>query len=430
MEEVALTDLHPHPDNPRHHSAAQLKKIARSIERYGFTNPILISDDNRVIAGHGRLEAARLSKFSRVPAIRLAGLSPDEQRALMLADNQLALESEWDPARLAKVLSDLIDVEFDMEDTGFDTGAIDLLVDHDTGSPLDEADLVQPLDRNRAAVSRSGDLFLLGPHRLLCGDALDAASYQDVLGDALAGMVFTDPPYNVPIAGHVSGRQARHGEFLQASGEMSESEYQSFLENAADLLSRFTRDGAIVEICIDWRHVGPLLSATQTTFALKNICVWVKDSGGQGSLYRSQHELVLVLRNGTAAHVNNVALGRHGRNRTNVWRYPGANSFHPDRRGDLAIHPTVKPVAMVADAILDCSRIGDVILDPFAGSGTILLACERTSRRAAAIEFDPQYVDAAVRRFQERTGIEAIHAESGLTLTGLAAARATLAEAS
>lgn len=428
VQDVAIDTLRPHPDNPRQHNSKQLRKIARSIDRYGFTNPILIADDGVVIAGHGRLEAAKVSGLVSVPAIRLSGLSPDEHRALMLADNQIALESDWNHDRLAKVLSDLVNVDFEIEDTGFDTADVDLILSHD-GAPIDEADIVESLASDRPIVAQHGDLFVVGEHRLYCGDALEPISYEAVLAGSLAAMAFTDPPYNVPIAGNVSGRgRVRHGEFVQASGEMSEAAYARFLATMCAHLVRFTQTGSIVDVCIDWRHVGALLGAAQDPLALKNLCVWVKDNGGQGSLYRSQHEFVLVFKNGAAAHVNNVELGKRGRNRTNVWRYPGVNTFRRGRLADLEAHPTVKPVAMVADAILDCSRIGDVVLDPFAGSGTILLACERTQRRAAAVELNPAYVDAALRRFEQRTGIIAIHASSGLSFSALAAARGSTSE--
>lgn len=423
VQHVAVGELRPNPDNPRRHSSKQLRKIARSITRYGFTNPILVGDDGLIIAGQGRLEAAKLAGLESVPAIRLTGLGSAEQRALMLADNQIALESDWDPDRLAKVLSDLVAIDFAIEDTGFDTADVDLILSHDD-APVDEADLIEEVESDRPAVARRGDLFDVGGHRLYCGDALDPGSYEAVLAGNLAAMAFTDPPYNVPIAGNVSGRgRVRHGEFVQASGEMSAAEYDRFLATMCARLAQFTQSGSIIDVCIDWRHVGALLGAAQDPLVLKNLCVWVKDNGGQGSLYRSQHELVLVFKNGAAAHVNNVELGKRGRNRTNVWRYPGANTFRRGRLTDLKAHPTVKPVAMVADAVLDCSRVGDVVLDPFAGSGTILLACERTKRRAAAIELNPAYVDAALRRYEQRTGVTAVHVGSGLSFPALAAER-------
>jgi DNA modification methylase len=271
-------------------------------------------------------------------------------------------------------------------------------------------------------VSRPGDLWKLGSHRLLCGDATDAESFALLLGDARAEMVFTDPPYNVPIGGHVSGLgKIQHAEFAMASGEMSESAFIGFLATVMRNLADFSIDGSIHYLCMDWRHSFELLTAARGVYTdLKNLCVWNKDNGGMGSLYRSKHELVFVYKNGTAPHVNNVELGKHGRYRTNVWGYAGVNSFGKNRTSELAMHPTVKPVALVADAIKDCSTRGGIVLDCFAGSGSTLIAAERTGRRGYAIEYEPKYVDVAIRRFEDLTGEDAVHLASGLTFTQMA----------
>jgi DNA modification methylase len=267
-------------------------------------------------------------------------------------------------------------------------------------------------------LTKPGDLWLLGDHhRLLCGNALEVTDYRTLMNDARAAMIFTDPPYNVKIDGHVSGLGTiRHREFAMAAGEMSETEFISFLTRGCSLMARYSIDGSIHYICMDWRHMFELLEAGRLAYTeLKNVCVWTKDNAGMGSLYRSQHELVFVFKHGRAAHRNNVDLGRHGRYRTNVWRYAGINSFSrkTDEGNLMEIHPTVKPVAMVADAILDCSARGDIVLDPFLGSGTTLMAAERTGRICYGLELDPVYVDAAIRRWQAYTGGQVINASTG-----------------
>jgi DNA modification methylase len=268
-----------------------------------------------------------------------------------------------------------------------------------------------------------GDVWLLHRHRVLCGSALDAAVFAALMGAEQAAMVFTDPPYNVRIDGHASGLGAvHHRPFPMASGEMDSAEFTAFLAKAFRNLAAFSVDGSLHYIFMDWRHVEDLLAASREPYGEpKNLCVWVKDNAGMGSLYRSQHELVFVFKNGRNGHRNNVQLGQFGRNRTNVWRYPGANSFaRCGEEGNLsALHPTVKPVAMVADAMLDCSARGDIVLDAFLGSGTTVIAAERTGRRCFGMELDPGYVDTIVRRWQVLTGGSARHAASGRSFDDL-----------
>lgn len=426
VEYTSIETVSPDPANPRLHKPKQLKQLVESIRRFGFTNPILVDDAGHVIAGHGRLEAAKLAGLSSVPVIRIGDLSLPERRALMVADNRLAETSCWDPARLQEVMQNLIALDVVVDDLGFDPGELDKILGHvDTASIVDEADTVELPATAAPTIARVGDVFALGDHVLACMDARDPGAFETVLGGAKAQLVFTDPPYNLK-AGHISGLgKTKHGEFQMASGEMSAEAFTDFLRTALACLATASADGAILYVCMDWRHIQELLDASKGMFALKNLCVWAKDNGGMGSLYRSQHELVFVFKHGSGAHINNVNLGRLGRNRTNLWSYPGANTLRKGRLADLRDHPTVKPVAMVADAILDCSRPGDLVLDPFAGSGTILLAAQRTGRRACAIEIDPGYVDTAIRRFQVRTGISARHAGTGLEHAELGRVRST-----
>jgi ParB-like chromosome segregation protein Spo0J len=428
VEERPVDSLTPRRRNPRTHSRKQIRQIADSIRTFGFTNPLLIDATGTVIAGHGRLRAAQELGIATVPTIRLDHLSKEQIRALVIADNKLAELAGWDEDLLALELQGLaeLDLGFDLEVIGFETAEIDLFVGAAAkGDEPDPADEVPAIDPEAPTVSRPGDLWAIGPHRLLCGNALDELAYARLLGNRKARVVFVDPPYNVPIHGHVSGLgRHHHGEFAMASGEMSEAEFTAFLEKALGHHVANSLDGGIHFICIDWRHLGELLAAGRSLYSeLKNLCVWVKSNAGMGSLYRSQHELVAVFKVGTAPHVNNIELGRYGRYRTNIWRYAGANSFGPERDETLAMHPTVKPVRLVADAILDCSRRGEVVLDGFAGVGTTLLAAERTGRVGTGLEIEPRYVDAALRRMVEHAGLEPVHVESGKSFDEIAAER-------
>ena len=409
-----ISDLKPHPKNSRKHSKAQIQAIARSIESFGFNAPILIDKDKQIISGHGRWEAAKLIGLTSVPVICLDHLSPEQVRAYMIADNKLTDRSSWNDATLAVELKELSELalDFDIEATGFETPEIDLRI-----QSLDAAEETEKADAFHIAkdppVSALGDRWTLGRHRLLCGSALDELTYKALFDGEQAAAVFTDSPYNVPIEGHASGKgQIVHREFPMASGEMSEAEFTDFLTSAFTYIQAYTIVGALIYACMDWRHLMEILGAGRAVgFDFVNLCVWAKSNGGMGSLYRSRHELVFVFKNGKEVHLNNVQLGRFGRNRSNVWNYPGVNTFG---HGDLKYHPTVKPIALVADAILDSTKRNDIVLDPFLGSGTTLLAAERTNRRCYAIELDPLYVDTAIERWQRMTGSKA-HTHLGET---------------
>jgi DNA modification methylase len=409
--------LRPRATNPRTHSKKQIRQIADSIERFGFTNPVLIDRAGGIVAGHGRVAAAMLLGMEKVPTIRLEDLSDAEIRALVIADNKLAENAGWDRELLAIEFQGLLelDLDFDVTISGFATPEIDILIGElDAAEEEDPADEVPEL-ADGPPVTRLGDIWCIGKHRLICGDAKDPDAYTRLLDGAEAQMVFTDPPYNVPIQGHVSGLgKVKHREFAMASGEMSESEFTEFLAKVFRHLTTASADGAIQFLCIDWRHLGEVLAAGKSAYSeLKNLCVWSKTNGGMGSLYRSQHELIFVFKSGSGPHINNVELGKHGRYRTNIWSYPGINSFGKDRDAEIVLHPTVKPVALVADAILDCSKRGGIVLDPFLGSGTTLIAAEKTGRRGCGIELDPQYCDVIVRRMARAFKVEAVHAANG-----------------
>lgn len=416
-----IDDLKLDPKNPRVHSPRQVRQIARSIETFGFNVPVLIDAFDKIIAGHGRVMACRKLGWQEVPTIRLDHLTEAQARAFMIADNRLTENSEWNDQLLATELRDLdaLDLDFSLEVTGFEIGEIDLRIEQlssATDDDDDRADRLPETSQGRA-VTRPGDLWTLNEHRVLCGNALEQTALATLMGSRRAQTVFIDPPYNMRIAGNVSGLGAtHHREFQMASGEMSEDEFQQFLTKAFSLLARFSAPQGLHYVCMDWRHAAEVLAAGREIYDnLVNVCVWVKDNAGMGSLYRSQHELVFVFKRGRGSHRNNVQLGQYGRNRTNVWNYPCANSF--SRSGDegnlLALHPTVKPAALVSDAIMDCTDRKGIVLDSFLGSGTTVIAAERTGRRCFGLEIDPLYVDTIVKRWQAFTCGTAIHAQSG-----------------
>jgi DNA modification methylase len=405
VEILPIDQLRPWPRNARTHSRKQIKQIAESIRHFGFTNPVLIDGENRILAGHGRVEAARQLGMTSVPCLRVDHLSPAEKRAYVLADNKLALNAGWDEELLALELKELmeVDIEFDVGLTGFSIAEVDQLVEglaHEEGG--DPADDRLPDPNKVEARCRPGDIWRLGSHRLVCGDSLDPAVVSALMDGERAEMVFTDPPYNVAIDGNVSGLGTiRHREFAMASGEMTRDEFTAFLSAAFANLVAHSRDGSIHFVCMDWRHMGEMLEAGQSSYSeLKNLIIWAKDSGGMGSFYRSRHELIFAFKSGTAPHLNSFELGQHGRYRTNVWEYRGVNTLKAGRLDELALHPTVKPVAMIADAIKDVSHRNGIVLDLFGGSGSTLIAAHKTSRRARLCELDPVYCDRILQRWE------------------------------
>ncbi|MGH9615099.1 MAG: site-specific DNA-methyltransferase [Acidobacteriaceae bacterium] len=416
VEYRSVGSLKSYSQNARTHSKHQIRQIAGSIGEFGFINPVLVDSTDRIIAGHGRVAAAKLLGMEQVPTIRVENLTTDQIRAYVLADNKLAENAGWDKSILAIELQHLlnIDTEFDITVTGFEIPEIDLLLSPEDGK-TDGDDVFEVEDGE--PITQLGDLWNLGKHRILCGDASDESSYPKLLNTKRAEVAFIDPPYNVRIKGNVSGNGAiRHREFPMASGDMGGAEFIAFLISILKLLARYSKLGSVHFVCMDWRHMGELIAASKQVYdELLNVCVWVKNNGGMGSFYRSRHELVFVFRNGKGKHRNNIQLGKFGRNRTNVWEYPSINSVSKssDEGNLLALHPTVKPVRLVADALLDCSARGDWVLDTFLGSGTTLLAAERTGRICCGVELDPIYVDTAIKRWQRHTGDQAVHAVSG-----------------
>ena len=415
---LPIESLTAYSNNARTHSRHQVIQIAGSIKTFGFTTPVLIDANNTIIAGHGRVAAAKLLGMKLVPTIRLESMTQEQIRAYVITDNRLAEKAGWDKSILAIELQHLltIDGDLDVTITGFEIPEIDLILEEASGKQRDDDDVFN-VDETSQAVTQRGDLWQLGKHRILCGSSLEEASFKTLMAGRRAELVFVDPPYNVAIDGHASGNGSfRHREFAMAAGEMNEAEFVAFLTTTLRLLSRHSTGDSVHFICMDWRHLWELLAAGKQIYdTLLNVCVWVKDNGGMGSFYRSRHELVFVFRNGKARHRNNVKLGQYGRNRTNVWEYPGVATLsrQSDEGNLLALHPTVKPVALVADALLDCSARGDIVLDTFLGSGSTLMAAERVGRVCYGIEIDPLYIDVAIRRWQRHTGDRAIHAATG-----------------
>ena len=409
-------EIQPYPDNARVHPEEQLKMIEASIAAFDFNNPVLVTPEHVLIAGHGRLEAAKKLGLERVPALVLAHLSEAQQRAYRVADNAIMLKGEWSLELLAQELEFVSAVDFDIpvEALGFEMGEIAFLIDDAKSAASrggnDEEEVVEP-DRSLASVSRLGDIWQIGPHGVICGDARDRATYARLLGDRRADVVISDMPWNVPYKGHIGGLgKVQHEEFVMASGEMTREEFRGFTKDVLVLQSDFSRPGALSLQFIDWRSVADMIEVGEEVYdALINLCVWVKPNGGMGSLWRSRHELICVFRTKGARHQNNVQLGKHGRNRTNVWEYAGASSFGAERMKNLAAHATCKPVAMIAEAIKDCTNRGDLVLDAFLGSGTTVMAAHESGRVGAGIELDPHYVDVAVQRIAEVVGTEPVH---------------------
>ena len=427
----APDNLIPYANNARTHSNAQIKQIAKSIKTFGFTNPVLITSRGNILAGHGRVQAAKHLGLANIPAIIISDLTEEQQRALILADNKIAQNAGWNPDLLKLEIGQLaISADtLDLTVTGFDMGEIDVIIgtaeNQDSEGPENTVNLVP--DETRPPIAQRGDIWLLGDHKILCTDSLNPKNWQLLMGDSRAQMGFSDPPYNVPINGHVSGKgKNKHREFEQASGEMTQEAFKAFLTQALAAMHGVSLNGSLHYVCMDWRHIEDLLNVGCDVFdALKNICVWNKTNGGMGSLYRSRHEMIPVFKKGKAAHINNIQLGRYGRYRSNVWTYAGANSFSKTRDEDLSDHPTVKPLALVKDAILDATHIGDIVIDGFLGSGTTLLAAQSAQRLCYGMELDPLYVDVVLRRFQTQTGIEPILAATGAPLTQVRTDRAS-----
>lgn len=431
IDQWALNKLKPASSRIRRQSKATLAKIKSSLQRFKFVRPVLVTSGGEVIDGHALLEAARELNYDTVPVIVVDHLTKAEIKALRIALNKLSELGEWDHEALKLEFEAIekLDINLDLTVTGFETAHIDFIMESGSTEATVAAcpqDDELPDTASMTLVSVEGDVWLIGSHKLICGDARDPDVIRRLMGHQKANMVFTDPPYNVPIQGHVGGSgKIKHAEFAMASGEMSDSEFKKLLKQSLRQLSKATAVGGLIYVCMDWRHLEILLQVgRKLQLQLLNLIVWNKNNGGMGSLYRSKHELICLFKKPGASHTNNIQLGKHGLYRTNVWDYAGVNTFGPRRMEELSSHPTVKPAAMVADAIKDVTKRGDLVADSFAGSGTTMIAAERTGRVARCVEYDPTYVDVAITRFQGRFDVEAVHEETGMTFSELAAVRA------
>jgi DNA modification methylase len=425
---VAPRALRPPGRVTRTHPKAQIEAIAKSMQNFGVMTPVITDEKGLIRAGVARWQASQLLGLKLIPAIRVMHLSETEFRAFQLADNKLSEMAGWDREALAIELEELQvalpEIGLDLSNTGFEPDEIDgVMLDFQEDPPAADE---QALELTQGpAVSRLGDTWKLGGHRLRIDDARDPRAFEELMAGAIAAAGFLDPPYNVPMQGHAGGRgQTRHREFACARGDLNSVEFTGFLKTTLGHCARHSTNGAIHYVCMDWRHAKELLDAGLEVYGeYKNICVWVKTNAGQGSFYRSQHELVFVYKCGKGPHINTFPLGANGRSRSNVWRYAGVNTFKAGRMDELRQHPTVKPVEMVVDALRDCSRRGSIVLDAFCGSGTTILAAERIGRRAYCLEIGPLYADVAIRRWQRFTRRDAILESTGQTFSELEAER-------
>ena len=418
---VRLEEIRPSARKLRKLDPAHVREVASSIGVLGFCDPILIGRDKELMHGEVRYEAAKQLGLERVPCVRVEHLNPDEQRVLRLAVNRLSEKGQWDLDALKIEFEELILLDAPIEITGFSPAEIDHIILGDAAEGLEQG----PLEPDTAtAVARVDDIFQLGPHRIVCGDATDPSVLARLLeGDAPARLVLTDERYNVKIAGNVTGGD--HREFVMASGEMSDAEFLVFNEAWMAAVLPYLCEGGVCGSFIDWRGLPTVYSAaSKLGLVAMNLVVWAKTNAGMGSLYRSRHELLPLFKKGSAPHVNNVELGKRGRWRSNVWTYPGASSLGSDARRGLKDHPTVKPAAMLEDALLDLSNRGDIVIDPFLGSGSTLIAADKTNRVCRGVELDPLYVEVIVRRYEAAAGAPAVLVETGETFDDLAARRA------
>jgi DNA modification methylase len=417
VDYVSISSLKEYANNTKVHDRQQVKQIKKSITEFGYINPILVDEKNEIIAGHGRLRAAIEANMEQVPVIRISHLTEAQVKAFRIADNKLTENGKWNFELLQIEFKEIESLapEIALDTTGFAIEEIDKIFKVNEKEVDVQSNLV-PYVNESEIVSEEGDIWLLDNHKIICGNSLDEKTYKALFEDKKAAdMIFTDPPFNVSVNGHVCGNGAvKHSEFKYASGEMSPIEFQKFLRTSFDLLKAFSRNGSLAYICMDWRHIKEIVNAADGIFSeLKNLCIWNKNNAGMGSFYRSKHELVFVFKNGTKnPHINNINLGKNGRYRTNVWDYAGANAFGKEQK-NLQMHPTVKPVELIRDAILDASTRNSIVLDTFLGSGSTLIAAEKSNRICYGIEIEPKYIDTTIRRYEEITGKDAIHMQTG-----------------
>ena len=417
------TSLVPYENNAKIHNNKQIKQIMESIKEFNFTNPILIDENNVILAGHGRFFAAQKLKLKEVPVIKLDYLSEAQKKAYRIADNKLTENGNWnyDVLKLEFCELEKLNLDFSLDITGFEMAQIDVILDADNSkkeSNISKKLNTVPYILEKDIVSKNGDIWLLGNHKIICGNSLEKEVFERLFEYKQADMIFTFLPYNLKVDGQICRVRKKHyKEFAMASGEMNSEEFKNFLYKSFSLLKEFSKNGSLHYICMDWRHVAEIINAGTNIFdEFKNLCIWNKDNAGMGSFYRSKHELIFIFKNGTKSNINNIQLGKHGRNRTNVWEYPSVNAFSKEK---INYHPTIKPVEMVQDAIIDVTKRGQIILDTFLGSGTTLLASEKSGRICYGIEIEPMYIDVTIKRWQELTGKSAFNVNQNKTYNEL-----------
>ena len=427
VEKVPVGDIMAPPWPLKPPSSAAITLCMRNMERYGHPCPILVDDDRTVIEGLEFVAAAHKLGWTHINVVRVSGLSGIEARALALTLAKLPELSDWDEDALRMVIEDVISFDSDILDlTGFSMGEIDLILDPQSAEPAENPlDALPDLSPDGKIVSRAGDVFLLGDNRILCGDSQKPDAFNQLLDSEKARAVITDPPYNIQIANNVSGLgKTKHDDFAMAVGEMSFDTFSAFLKTMFAQYIGCLLPGGLIYVFMDRRHLEELFAAARLAgLTIVDLAIWGKMSGGMGGLYRSQYEPCAVFKSGNHPHLNNVQLGKYGRYRTNVWQHRGLSSFGKGRAEALAAHPTVKPVNLLAEIVKDCTRRGDIIVDPFLGSGSTILAAQKTGRRCFGIELEPGYVDIAIKRWEAMTGGQAVHTDSGLTFAELRALR-------
>jgi DNA modification methylase len=415
VQRVPIDAVGPSDAPFRRHPATELNKIRKSFEKFGVVNPLLVTRNGTIVDGEARWQVLKESGASYIEVIVIADRSSAELKTLRLALNRIGEDAKWDSSNIRIALEDIAAERIDLDFTGFDTPEIDHYLNLDLlqANVEENGSDIPPVDVR--AVSSPGAIWRLGNHSVGCGSATDLAFVSRVLDGRAASVCFVDPPYNIKVDGFITGKgRHRHREFVQGAGEMSTDEYFGLLRDSFLVLKESCSPRALMYACIDWRHVMEMTVAGRACdMPLYTICVWTKTNGGMGGIYRNAHELVCVFRAGTEAPLDNVELGRHGRNRTNVWSYPGMSSFGKEHDKLLGSHPTVKPVTMIADVLRDVTKRGDIVLDTFLGSGSTLMAAQETGRICCGVELDPLYVDVAIRRWQNATGREAVLTETG-----------------
>ena len=413
VAEALLGNLRLKEDDIRKFSKQEISITTKVVDRFGIPSPIIVDNKNEIVLGANLYLAAQNLNAKTVPTVQSKDLSEKEIKMYSVAMNKILTMGEID---LESIKIDIKDWIFDEnftitpEELGLGTIEVDSILFELSGFSASDAEEQNETKAEEAVLSdipkivKPGDLIQLGQHRLFCGDSMKAESYTKLLGEEKADIIITDPPYNVKIQGHVT-KKKNHPEFAQASGEMKPEDFINFLNTVTKNLKNFSKSGSIHYLFMDWKHLFELQIATKDVYEkLLNICVWDKGKGGMGSFYRSQHEFCLVYQNGTGSHKNNIQLGKNGRNRSNIWQYPGMNSGTSQAKTLSNLHPTVKPVSMLVDILLDASDFGDIVLDTFGGSGSTLIAAQECGRKARLIEISPDYCDVIIHRWEKMTG--------------------------